>query len=906
MVTIKKTDLMHYGTPRKSGRYPWGSGGAQDYANKRNMSWLDLVNECRQKGLTDKEIMEGMGMKSTQFRARMTIERNAAKREEIHTARKLKDKGMSNVAISEQMFGVKTKESVVRSLLAEGAAEKADALLGTATMLKDEVDRKRWVDVGSGVENHLGISKEKLNAAINILKEQGYMTHEVPVPQLGTTHDTNVKVLGPPGSEQRDAWRERDNIQQLDRFSIDGGKKWAKIHEPLIVDVGRVAVRYKEDGGDKEDGVIYLRPGVDDLSMGGNSYSQVRIKIGPDHYAKGMAIYSKDLPPGVDVLINTPKSKNDVTLTDGVLKPIKDDKDLPFGAVVRQIVKDHDTPQEQVTSAVNIVNGEGQWKEWSQTISTQVLSKQSPTLARQQLDKTFSDRQKEYDEIMSLTNPTVKKAMLESFALSTDAAAVHLDAASLKGSAWHVILPVKNMKPTEVFAPNYENGTRVALIRYPHGGPFEIPDLVVNNNHRGAIGIVGKKSQDAIGIHPDVAERLSGADFDGDTVIVIPNNAGKIRSRPPLEKLKTFNPKEIYKMPDDMPGIRDHKNPKGTTGLIMGEASNLITDMTIRGAGPDKLARAVAYSMVTIDAEKHHLDYKKAKEDFGIKALKDEFQVDPANPTKRGASTLISRATATQPVPDRKLRKMSEGGPVDPKTGRLVYVPTGKKKTLRDGTKVDKTIDVERLALTDDAHTLSTNTPIERLYADHSNRMKALANQARLDAQKTPRLQQLPSAKKAYKTEVDSLASQLHIAQLNSPRERQAQIIANAAVRAKFQANPNLDKEQKKRIKFQELELARKRTGAGKQRIVITDREWEAIQAGAISDTRLKQILANTDIDAVKKLATPKVKKLMTSAKTQRAKAMLDSGNFTQAEVAAALGVSLTTLNESLKPTGGE
>jgi hypothetical protein len=868
------------------------------------MSWLDEVQYARSLGLTDKEIMEGMGMKSTEFRARMTMERSADKLAKIDKVEKLHAKDVSNMEISRQT-GI--PESTVRTLLAANAREKAEALLGTANMLKDEVARKTYVDVGEGVENHLGISKEKLKASVEILKQQGYVTHPVKVPQLGTRHETTIKVLCPPGTTQHTAWLNRLEIQQLDSFSIDGGKKYTKQHDPISIDPKRVAVRYKEEGGHLSDGVIYIRPGVKDLSMGSNNYAQVRIKVGDGHYLKGMAVFKDDLPAGVDIVFNTNKSDTGNKLD--AMKPLKIDKatgkvdmDLPFGALVRNVTEVSADGKEVNVSALNIVNGEGAWKDWSKSMSTQLLSKQKPQLIRQQLDKTFEERQKQYDEIMSLTNPTVRKKLLKAFADETDAAAVHLEAASINAeSRWHVILPVENMRPTEVYAPNYENGTRVALIRYPHGGPFEIPELTVNNRHQGAKKMIGKDSVDAIGIHPDVAGRLSGADFDGDTVIVIPNNSGKIKSQPALDGLADFDPKALYKMDDSRRGIRDCKNPTAQTGKIMGEASNLITDMTIRGASPDKIARAVKYSMVTIDAEKHHLDYAKAKRDFGIQALKDEFQVDPANPTKRGASTLISRARAEILVDETKPRSAREGGPIDPATGKLMMVPSGRTRKLEDGTRVPRQVKVERLAVTDDAHTLSTGHPIEKMYADHSNRLKAMANSVRKDWYETPRLQQSRTAKKVYAEQVQSLSDKLHNAQLNAPRERQAQVIANATVRAKRQANKHLDKEQIKRLESQALTEARKRTGAGKQRIEITDIEWEAIQAGAVSDSRLSDILLNTDIEEVKKLATPKPDRLMTSGRTARAKAMLASGDFSQAEVARALGVSLTTLKESLK-----
>ena len=855
------------------------------------MSFLDFVGDLRSKGLSDKEIYEGFGMKSTEFRDRITIERTNLKLERIHMVRKLGETGNGPTAISKRL-GI--PEPTVRSYLKAGAEDKAESRLATSKMLMKEVDDKTWIDVGTGVETHLGISKENLRSAVGIAKEHGYEVHTFKAPQVGTGKDTEYKVLGPKGSTQLEALLQRDHLSQLSAFSIDNGKHWSKTHKPLSIDPSRVAISYE----DTADGLVYVRPGVPDLNMGGNSYTQVRIKVGKDHYIKGMAVFNDKLPKGVDLLVAS--NKQDTGNKLDALKKLEDDPTLPFGSVVRNITSDTGTPKEKNISAINVVNEEKDWNKWSKSVATQVLSKQNPSLIEAQCKKTYDNKRKELDEILSYNNPTVRKKLLEEFSGDADSAAVHLNTVALtKDTTWHVILPMKSLKPTEVFAPNYPDGSQVVLIRYPHGGPFEIPELIVNNKNRESRKYIGTDAKAAVGIHPDVAERLSGADFDGDTVLVIPNNSRKLKSLPALEALKGFEPKNLYKMSDDQPGIRDMKDPKGKTGQIMGEASNLITDMTIRGASIDKIARAVQYSMVTIDAEKHHLDYKQAYKDFAIKALKDEFQVDPAYPTRRGASTLISRATATVRVPEFKPRPYQEGGPINKKTGELEYVPTGRTRVDKDGNVVEKTVEVKRLANTRDAHTLSTNTRPEQIYADHSNNLKALANEARLSMINTPNLVYSPSAKKTYATQVDSLVAKLTKAQMNSPRERQAQILANASIRAYKQANPTIEKGRLKKFSYKELEKARARTGAGKEKIYIDDDEWKAIQAGAISDSRLKAILANADMTRVKELATPRRKTLMTATNTTKAKQMLASGRYTRAEVASALGVSLSTLDNA-------
>lgn len=892
------THLKHYGTPRHSGRYPWGSGGDEEYGgDKRNKEFLDHVADLRKSGMSEPEIARGMGITTTQLRAAKSIAKNAQKQADISFAQRLKDKGVSNVEIGNRL-GV--PESSVRALLAPGVKDKLDVLHSTAKMLKEQVADKQFVDVGTGVERHLGITRSKLDTALAVLKEEGYRVHNVQVDQLGTQNKTLIKVLAPPDTEYRDVAANKDKIQQIKDYSEDGGRSYLGIHPPLNVDSSRVAVRYREDGGKNADGVIYVRPGVKDVSIGNARYAQVRIAVDGTHYLKGMALYKDDLPPGVDLMFNTNKSDTGNKLD--AMKAIKDDPDNPFGATIRQRIEIQPDGSQKVTSAMNIVGSpnregsgeEGSWDTWSRNLPAQFLSKQSSKLAKSQLDMTYENRKQELDEIMRLTNPSVKKKLLESYADSTDSAAVHLKAAQLPRQSTHVILPVEKLKDTEIYAPNFQNGERVVLVRFPHGGTFEIPELTVNNNHPEAKKLLGR-AVDAVGINAKVAERLSGADFDGDTVLVIPNNSGRVQTKAPLEGLKGFDAQRAY------PGYEGMKVMDARTkGFEMGDVSNLITDMTIKGATDAELARAVRHSMVVIDAEKHKLDYKRSAQDNGIAALKEKYQ----GRKNAGASTLISRATSRKDVLDRKPRSAADGGPVDPATGKKVYTPTNEHWIDAKTGKVKyKTQRSTKLAETDDAHTLSSGMPVEKVYADHANRLKALANEARKAAITTRPTPVSPSAKMAYAKEVSSLKAKLNIALKNAPLERQAQVIANSIVNAKKAANPDLDADAIKKLKAQALTEARIRTKAKKQQIDITPDEWAAIQAGAITPKMLSDVLNNTSIDLVKQYATPKTQVLMTSAKKARAQNMAALG-YTQAEIAQALGVSLTTLKTTL--SGGE
>lgn len=899
MVVDENDYLSHYGILRKSGRYPWGSG--KDVAT-RNRTFLDIVAGYEKQGFKAAEIAEMTGLESsTDLIDLKRVAQNREKQAEIARVWSLTDHGYSNGEIAKIMG--KPGESSIRALKAPGVKERAEILTNTADSLRRQVDKAKFLDVGTGVENHMGISKEQLRAAVAILREEGYVVHRPKSPQLGTTHDTRQKVLCVPGTTLGEAMKNKFNVALPEEVTKNGGKTFQKPKEhPIVsIDSRRVKVVPLEEGGDKADGVIFVRPGVEDVSLGKNRYAQVRVMVDGSHFIKGMALYKDDLPRGVDLEFHTAKSRSDDKLEN--LKPLavdkatgKIDKAFPFKTVTKQILLDEGGPNERPT-AMNKVFEEGDWANWSKSLSSQFLSKQSPTLAKAQLDKTYTTRKNEFDEISSLTNPTVRKFFLEKFSESTDSAASHLEAARLHAEQrWHVILPISTMKETEVFAPNYENGTRVVLVRFPHAGPFEIPELIVNNRHPDAKKYLDNVP-DAIGIHHKVAERLSGADFDGDTVIVIPNMQNKVKTAPALEGLKNFNPKTEYPKYDGMKVISPVDKQRE-----MGKISNLITDMTLQGAGPDQLARAVRHSMVIIDSEKHELNYKKSYVDHGIAALKKEYQ----GGASKGASTLISRAGSPSYRPQTRPARVNEGGPIDPVTGRKNVVPTGKTRLSVD----KKTGEVStvlvgerkrRLAITEDAHTLISdkNTRMEGLYADHSNRLKDLANQARLVTINTPSIKQNNSAKETYAAERASLDAQLHLAQMNAPLERRAQLVGNTNAKLKKDANPFMEKDTYKKVRFRELELARLRVGAKKYQIQISQKEWDAIQAGAISNAKLEEIIRNTDIDNLRKLATPRQRRLMGVGERDRAQMMFATG-ATRQQVAAVLGVSLTTLDRAM------
>lgn len=992
---IREDELEHYGTPRHSGRYPWGSG---DNPYQHTGDFYTYANKLKDKGYGEKEIAESLGITTTQYRALYTIDKNNRRRDMVAYAKSAQKDGKSNIQIGKEL-GEKYNEdkspigeSTVRSLLNGDSEARMNISLKTADNLKKILEEKGTLDIGVGTEREIGITRTKLDESIEILRMEGYEVYNARVPQ--TTNKgkyTTIKVLAKPGTEYKEIYN-YDEIGHLSDYTSpdDGDTLLPSFQYPKSMDSKRLKIRYAEDGGTNKDGIIEIRRNVDDLSLGESNYAQVRILVDGKYYLKGMAVYSdgSDMPDGVDVIFNSNKSK-DVGM-EGALKSVdknlKKDPDNPFGSSIKEGIGPHggqsyylDKDGNYQLSLINKRADEGDWGEWSKEIPSQFLSKQPIALIKRQLDLATASKEDEYESILEINNPTIKREMLVEFAEKCDRAAVDLKAAPFPGQKYQVILALTSIKDDEVYAPNYPDGTELALIRYPHGGTFEIPIVKVNNRNKEGKEVITPNALDAVGISAATAQRLSGADFDGDTVMVIPlSDKVRVKSTDPLPGLKGFDPSLAYgadpkQSYTDKNGV-DHYVRNGieyklmnNTQTEMGKISNLITDMTLKGATEDEIARAVRHSMVVIDAEKHHLDYQQSAIDNGIAALHKKYQsqVDPeTGKVHQGASTLISKAKSQAHVPERKegayvandtgnvvtlidsekqlyldektgvVYKNSEKHTqsIDPKTGKKLYRYTnniysdveytdsnGKKQKARiiekDGESYYKneegkyvkvttekivtkpvTIESTKMAETDDARTLSSGKPQEEYYAMYANKMKALANDARKESLFIKDIPYSPSARVAYQEEVNSLNSKLSDALSNAPRERHAQMIAASQIKAIKQDNPKLTAEEETKIATRLLNKARARVGAKRREIMITDKEWEAIQAGAIAPTKLKQIFRFADSTRVKQLATPRRNNNQLSRSQLSRMKSLASKGYTNEEIAKALGVSASTV----------
>ena len=930
-VVEEMTTLMHYGMPRRSGRYPWGSG---EDPYQRTRDFISRIEELKKQGWTEtaENIKKEFGLSVKEYRNEKTIAKDQRRMLQVATAKAKQLDGKGPTEIGREMG---LSESTVRSLLDPKSEERMHLTKDTVDFLKSRVDEKGMVDVGTGVDRELNISKERLDLALYYLQtREGYPVYTGGIPQVTNKGQQTVqRVLCPPGTEHKEIYN-YDQISTVnDYISRDGGLTYEKkFTYPSSMDSKRLKIRYNEEGGLEKDGIVELRRGVDDLSLGESRYSQVRILVDGTHYIKGMAVYSDNMPDGVDVVFNTNKTKG--TPMTKVLKEIKKDPDNPFGSAIKDADQggqywytDPATGKKKL-GLINKRADEGDWNDWKDALPSQFLGKQSITMAKKQLGLAKADKQAEYDEICSLTNPTVKKHLLQKFSDECDAAAVNLQAAALPGQKYHVIIPVNSLKDTEVYAPNYKDGTKLALIRYPHGGTFEIPILTVNNKHTAARKLLGTDIIDAVGVTSKVAERLSGADFDGDTVMCIPTHdrSGKVKitSTPHLKGLEGFDPKLEYPERKGMKYMKDPVTGKDSTQTQMGVISNLITDMTLGGASQAELARAVRHSMVVIDAGKHKLDYKQSELDNNIAALKKKYQPkafdEDGNVTKYGgASTILSKSKGELTVDKRQgspkinIKGKPDYDPTKPE-GAYLYktaddleytVQKTNKRTGEVTTVVKKRTQAStRMAETDDAYTLVSEAkhPMELIYADYANSMKALANQARKEMMSTGKIKFDSTAKSTYQKEVDSLMSKLNTAQLNTGRERAAQRLANAEIQSKKKADPTLKKGDIKKLSQQALTKYRTEVGSVNRRsrnIDITDREWEAIQSGAISETQLKKILNNTDVAKLRERATPRTTKTLSTSQVNRIQAM--SASYTIGQIAEKLGLSTSTVSKYLK-----
>ena len=929
--------LAHYGVKRKSGAHPWGTGEIpfqhEPWFTWGKNEWLNKYREYEASGYSNAEIAEKMGLTPSELKTRLKNEKNDERIKMVSANESLIEAGITNRSERARMMGV--NESTIRSLENKKSLERTKRARNTAEILKQQVDEKGPIDISAGAEIRLGVSKDKLKQAVLLLQEEGYEVYRGRNEQATNEGKfTTTTALCPPGTGHYNKKGEYTSdivyhpekislidipggVNQIDVTSDDGGKTFRKAFQyPASMDSKRIFVRYKDEGGQENDGTIEIRPGVPDLNLGESHYAQVRILVDDTKYMKGMAFYSNDVPPGYDVVYNSKRTRDQA---DKVFKTIGKNPDNPFNSLIKekggQSTYIDPVTGERKLSLINKRADEGDWDEWDDTLPSQFLAKQKKELVQKQLKLSIAEKQDELDVIRGLDNPTIKKHYLIDFAQNADKTAVELKAAALPGQKYKVILPINSLNDNECYCPEYDDGTVLALVRYPHGGTFEIPIVKVNNKNKEAKEKLGTSPLDGIGINFNVASQLSGADFDGDTVMVIPNaDKQHILSTHPLKGLEGFDPEEKYGY-GDIDVSKKKIMKEGYKQIQMGITTNLLMDMTIKGATDDEKAAVTRHSMVVIDAVKHELDYSRSAKDNNIAALKKKYQGHydlNGNWKKTGASTIITRAKNQYDAPQ------TQGDPkIDPETGELVWKPkskiiiddlTGEKIEVPDPYYINKkgkpvyyTKKSNQMTEVKDAFLLVSDTkyPIEVAYAEYANTLKSLANQARKESLSVGRLEYNKEAAKQYAQTIDVLKDKIILAESNAPLERAAQRQAQIESKKKFALDPGLTEKEKGKIRQQELSKARVDFGAKRHPIEVTDDEWEAIQAGAVSENMLTRIMKYADTDKLKQRAMPRSIDVLPQAKINRIQSMEASG-YTISQIAERLDISSSTVKKYL------
>lgn len=1078
--------ISHYGKAHDenppgpgSGRYPWGSG------NRKHQHEWDLksrIEKYEASGMSDSTIAKELGLyqldfkgnpkldangnplgSSKRLKAVRQIATNAVKMDEgeevawyLGTTNPQTGKAYTYTEIARILYNDPVKESKVRSIWKTYQTGNQNKVTQVVEALKERVAQSKYIDVGSGTElqfddpNGLhGISSERLDTALEMLQIEGYTVAKVDLQQVTGKNKTTFKVLAAPGTTQGDIYKHMLEIEEINgvggihnKAIIDGVKP------PVAIDLSRVAIKYAEQGGTEQDGLIQIRAVKDangnlvaaapDLSLGNARYGQIRIAVNGGKecitednptglkYIKGMAVYSEDIPDGFDILVNSNKSQ-----AKGPQKALKDLGDInerdPFGSAVVQTQYIDPTTGKRMQSAINFVGSkpddmhvEGSWSNWNKNLASQFLAKQPLGLIQQQLNIKMQTSESELKDIMALNNPAVKKKLLQDFADQCDASAADLKAAPIPGQSVKVLLPCKTLKDSECYCPSMDNGSTVAIVRFPHEGPWEIKVAKVNNGNEEGKKMFGN-GQDAIGINHNSASILSGADFDGDTGVVIPmtkrNSKGELvkvndistweqlgrdvqkqmEGFDPTEKYSTDNPR-FSKMVDKHGHPTYHVETEEEKQMNMGIVANLMTDMVQKGCqDPVELGNVTKFNQVVIDGHKHELNVDQAKQDLHI----DEYHLKYQGKVQGGASTILSRAKSPVEINERrpfsgyinpetgnrvrngvdiktgvkvdnavkvtngintltgekvwedtgkqervneKVRVPAPQGYVwkDPNTGKehsnykYMRDPNGKEvyqtktgsiykdedgyyqydkgKLREDGTPnyvwikgalKDKKTTIKKMDYYSDARELMSKdhpSEVEKVYADYANHQKALANRARKEIFNAGTIKKNKEAREKYAPEVESLSKKLYLAQTNSYMERQAQLCATSMMNAWYQDHRNASKDKVKKQKTQAMNAARQALGAGGKQIKFTEKEWEAVNAGAISESMLNQILRKADKENYTRLATPKAKRISDST-IDRIKELYSGKNGKQysiPEIAAYTGYSLATINSAI------
>ena len=117
--------LVHYGTPRHSGRYPWGSG---ENPYQHGGDFYNSVNKLRKDGMNDTDIAKVFDMSTTEFRKQYSIAKDEVKTERRAANAQLMEQGLNR---SERARRLDVSESTLRSWENEDSIKRAEVTNAT-------------------------------------------------------------------------------------------------------------------------------------------------------------------------------------------------------------------------------------------------------------------------------------------------------------------------------------------------------------------------------------------------------------------------------------------------------------------------------------------------------------------------------------------------------------------------------------------------------------------------------------------------------------------------------------------------------------------------------------------------------------------------------------------------------
>ena len=221
-VAEEMLELMHYGIPRRSGRYPWGSG---EDPYQRTRDFLSRVEELKKQGWTEtpENIKKEFGLSTKEYRNEKTIAKDQRRMTDVARAKSLAADGKGSTEIG-KIMGM--PESTIRSLLNPKSEERMLLTRDTVDFLRKQVDEKGMVDVGTGVDRELNISKERLDLALYYLEsKEGYPVYTGGVPQVTNKGQQTVqRVLCVPGTQHKEIY-EYDRVQTVNDKSAEPPEK---------------------------------------------------------------------------------------------------------------------------------------------------------------------------------------------------------------------------------------------------------------------------------------------------------------------------------------------------------------------------------------------------------------------------------------------------------------------------------------------------------------------------------------------------------------------------------------------------------------------------------------------------------------------------------------------------------